>query len=125
VVSVEEWIQTKDRIIEELFALTFRLSDEVKRGDWEAMDLSLQERAKVFINLIRLDRAHANEATDKDVYWGKQLEIIKKSGDETYAVIRQELVNLANEFRAGELSRKQIFESEMISPKGNKIEKSV
>lgn len=124
-VSVEEWIQTKDRIIEELFALTFRLSDEVKRGDWEAMDLSLQERAKVFINLIRLDRAHAKEATDKDVYWGKQLEIIKKSGDETYAVIRQELVNLANEFRAGELSRKQIFESEMISPKGNKIEKSV
>jgi len=125
VVSVEEWIQTKDRIIEELFALTFRLSDEVKRGDWEAMDLSLQERAKVFINLIRLDRAHAKESTDKDVYWGKQLEIIKKSGDETYAVIRQELVNLANEFRAGELSRKQIFESEMISPKGNKIEKSV
>jgi len=123
--SVEEWTRTKDRIIEELFSLTFRLSDEVRQKEWEAMELTLQERAKVFISLIRLDRAHANETTEKDSLWAKQLEAIKKTGDETYAVIRQELVQLANEFRAGEESRRQMFDSEMISPKGNKIEKRV
>jgi len=122
---MEDWVRTKDRIIEELFALTYRLSDEVKRQEWDAMDLTLQERAKVFVDLIRLDRAHAQEVTEKDALWAKQLEAIKKIGDQTYATIREELVKLANEFRAGEESRRQIFESEMISPKGSKIEKRV
>ncbi len=122
---MEDWVKQKDLIIEQLFMLTTRLEDEVNRSDWQAMDLTLQERARVFLRLIRLDRAHQNQATEKDPLWIKQLEQIKRHGDQVYSRIREELIRIAQDFKATEDAKIRIFEEEMVSPKGTRIEKTI
>lgn len=118
-----DWKAEKSRLIEVLFAYTENLRLALERGDWDSLDQILHERAKVFLQLIRIDRAHQSEVTEHDALWLKQLQEIKRSGDEVYAKIRVELARLAEEFRADDEARKQIFQEEMISPKGSRIER--
>jgi hypothetical protein len=122
---MEDWCRQKDLLIERVFALTDQLEQEVLRGEWDVVDATLAARARVFLKIVRLDKEHGQQSTDRDALWLRQMEHIKRRGDAIYSKIRAELLRISQEFKAGEEERREILKDDLNNGKGSGIEKVV
>jgi hypothetical protein len=116
---MEAFIHSKGDTIQNLLNVTSSLLNEIDSGNLDQIDYGLSERARLFSQLVQLDKDSSAKATELDEKWMQQLQSLK----EMDAVLMQKLENQLNDtkraMRVENQAKENLLRTEMVDRKGS------
>ena len=116
---MEDWIITKDRIIERLMYFSARMAEEAISGRLPQFNQFVEERSKLFDELAECDKHLAGKLTPKNLVWFKELENLKKVDSEIANHLRQHQRHIQKELENLHHAKADLLQAENINSKGN------
>lgn len=119
--AIEGLVASKARILEDLLRITAHLHLCLMQNRHDDFEASLDERARKFSELSKIDESLKGTATDQDDLWLRQLKMIEGTDREILNLLVKFRTSLEAEQARDAALKAEIFQNAMVDPRGQSV----